>query len=322
MAGSDRLTGRSLVAHCDWGKPPRKRWMAVATRAGDRWAVTPPEPVGSTSDLFARLTARAGKAGVLVGFDFPLGLPEAYASKTGLPDFPAALAAFGLGEWAEWYDVCERAEEISLHRPFYPMRTASGTRHQHLTAGLGLEATDLLRRCERPTTTRRAACSLFWTLGGNQVGKGAIAGWRELIAGSLETARLWPFHGSLAELDATAPLILAETYPAEFYGHLGILKSMMRSKRIQAERKRVARPLLDWLDAHGVPDASLRAGIEEGFGTGANGEDRFDAFVGLLGMIDVLDGRLGREAPSAYAITTWEGWILGQAASLAPEANE
>ena len=59
---------------------------------------------------------------------------------------------------------------------------------KHLLNGLGFnnhKIDVLLRKCEIGRIGRRAACSLFWTLGGNQVGKGAIAGWRDLLGPAL-----------------------------------------------------------------------------------------------------------------------------------------
>ncbi len=52
---------------------------------------------------------------------------------------------------------------------------------------------------------------LFWTLGGNQVGKGAISGWREIIVPRLDEIGLWPFDASLADLASSKPVIVAET---------------------------------------------------------------------------------------------------------------
>jgi hypothetical protein len=42
----------------------------------------------------------------------------------------------------------------------------------------------------------------FWTLGGNQVGKGALSGWKEFLrpARELTTVHIWPFDGSFEEL--------------------------------------------------------------------------------------------------------------------------
>jgi hypothetical protein len=49
-----------------------------------------------------------------------------------------------------------------------------------------------------------------------------------------------------------------------------------------------------------------------GFGDDAAGEDRFDAALGVFGMIEVVTGRRS-EGPAQPEIRTWEGWILGQA---------
>lgn len=85
-----------------------------------------------------------------------------------------------------------------------------------------MEPLELLRLCERATDLRSAACMLFWTLGGNQVGKAAIAGWRELIAPNLDTIGLWPFDGSLQEILDRFPVAVVETYPGDAYGQIDI----------------------------------------------------------------------------------------------------
>ena len=46
----------------------------------------------------------------------------------------------------------------------------------------------LLRRCERGGNGHKQACCLFWTLGGNQVGKAAIIGWRDVLAPALRNS--------------------------------------------------------------------------------------------------------------------------------------
>jgi hypothetical protein len=74
------------------------------------------------------------------------------------------------------------ASDISIQRPFYPFAPGN-KRHAHLLNALGLDSIDDLRReCEKQQPGRRAACPLFWTLGANQVGKGAIIGWRDVLA--------------------------------------------------------------------------------------------------------------------------------------------
>ena len=207
--------------------------------------------------------------------------------------------------------MARSADEISIGRPFYPY--APGQKKQeHLTTALGIPIDQLRRHCEKPTATHGAACPLFWTIGANQVGKGAIAGWQELVAPLVRDAgaALWPFDGDIADLIASHLLTIAETYPAEYYKPLGFGPSGW-SKRKQPDR--VARaPMI--LDAAAALSATVAPGVAAlvtgGFGEGPEGEDPFDAVVGLLGMLMAL--RDGAEAPTAESIRTVEGWILGQ----------
>ncbi|MGZ2443820.1 hypothetical protein [Sinorhizobium medicae] len=201
----------AVVAHCYWSVDRKKRWMCVAERRGTGWIISAPEPVRGTADLIPRLRRRCETDGALVmGFDFPIGLPVAYGSASGLADFRAALRAFGSAPYAQWFDVAEHRDEISIHRPFYPMRPG-GTQRQHLFDAFNIEdLSDLLRRCERATAVCGDACMLFWTLGGNQVGKAAITGWREIIIPNLDDVVLWPFDGTLSELMKSGATIVAE----------------------------------------------------------------------------------------------------------------
>lgn len=307
----------SVVAHCDWSTNQKKRWMAVALRTGHSWRLSQPEQVGETSGLSARLLQRASNAGpLLLGFDFPIGLPESYGKKTGLDGFLDGLRQFGNGEWKQWYAVCERMDEISVQRPFYPMRPG-GTRQEHLVQGLGFTSSnELLRQCEKATVDRNAACALFWTLGGNQVGKGAISGWREVLAPNIDRIGIWPFGGTLDGLLARHQVVVAETYPGDVYRQLGIPRNLRWSKRAAEGRRVVAPFLMEWLDTRAVQaDAELRQSISAGFASGAEGEDQFDALVGLFGMLDVADGRRSEGAVDRAAVGRWEGWILGQALS-------
>src|SRR5258708_4938385 len=61
---------------------------------------------------------------------------------------------------------------------------------------------DLLRACDNSPATRNKPCEIFWTLGANQVGKAAIAGWRDLLAPALrdKAIAIWPFDGDLPVL--------------------------------------------------------------------------------------------------------------------------
>ena len=285
---------------------------------------------------------------LLVGFDFPIGLPMRYAEETGVDHFPTQMLKFGEGEWSEFYLVAERREQISLKRPFYPMRPGNALR-SHLVNGLGMNNFDDLRRiCERAYPNRRAAAPLFWTLGGQQVGKAAITGWRDVVIPeisrvsvnklnnrpSLKTS-LWPFEGCFFDLMEPASTIIVETYPGEFYHHLEIdlhprsnmspelnagrvISSPRGGKRSQDSRASNADKLLTWAENAGVVVSThLKRVIYRGFGPGVAGEDQFDATIGLFGMLNVLLGMRPPgdplpEQPYYQEIHNVEGWILGQ----------
>ncbi len=312
------------VIHADWSKLPHKRWLARAelTPFGNYW-VNPPEKVGELIAFLQELKSLAdANASVLVGFDFPIGLPLAYARKVGIENFLNMLAEFGHGEWGDFYAVAEIASEIDLRRPFYPRRPG-GTRQQQLLDGLSCQNLGELRRvCERAHPGRRAAAPLFWTLGGQQVGKAAICGWRDLLAlGMCDAAldlRIWPFSGELKSLLETGCIVAAETYPAEVYTHLGIKfstsKAGIRSgKRSQIDRASNAAVIRTWAEANSIRlDPELDSQLNDGFGSTTRGEDLFDATVGLFGMLNVLLGNQTAGEPDNPEIRQIEGWILGQ----------
>jgi hypothetical protein len=308
-----------IVVHADWSVDPAKRWCARAVRlASGGYAALPLEPVGSLEDFLPGLQAAAGPGGtVFAGFDFPLGLPHAYADAAKIDDFAAALTAFGRGRWRDFYTPAVTADEISLRRPFYPARPG-GTRHRDLYEALGFSSIGALRRrCDFPTATRFAASPLFWTLGGQQVGKAAISGWRDLLAPARRRGAgvaLWPFDDDLADLLDRPGIVVAETYPGEIYGHLQLrVGAANKSKRRQADRRDDAATLLEWATASGVqPAAALAADLHDGFGSAANGEDRFDATVGLFGMLNVALGLRPPGDPAEHNLRRIEGWILGQ----------
>ena len=57
---------------------------------------------------------------------------------------------------------------------------------------------------------------------------------------------------------------------------------------------------------------ALTRAIESGFGESADGEDRFDAVVGLLAMLDIVQSGTATEMPPDERICRIEGWILGR----------
>jgi uncharacterized OsmC-like protein len=298
--------------------------MATAVLSAGLYRAGAPQPVGSAGTLLARVSSLAGDGGsALVGFDFPIGIPRRYAEAVGITDFKRFLGELGTGRWKSFYEVAEHPDEICLERPFYPRRPG-GTEQAHLLRALGVaRLDDLRRRCEMGRLDRRAASPLFWTLGGQQVGKAAISGWRDALSPVLcdpaQRIALWPFDGSLWELLAPGVVVVAETYPAEFYRHLSVSFPPSRAgqqsgKRVQADRRANAGSLLQWASELGVHlSPELRSQIEDGFGASPDAEDAFDATIGLFGMLNVLLGKRTEGMPDDDPpLQMVEGWILGQ----------
>jgi hypothetical protein len=298
------------LIHFDWSISPRKRWGAEAVRTQNGWAISAPER--AAPDLLDRAFRISEGARVLAAFDFPIGVPRVFGEATGLKGFRTLLDVLGSPPWDKFYDVCRAPEEVSLHRPFYPQTAKKGVRRATLVEGLGVASFDALyRQCERAGDGGRDACALFWTLGGNQVGRAALSGWREIIAPALRRgARLWPFDGPLDELSQTPGLVIAESYPALAYRLVGAGFAPGESKRRQADRATKAEAITRWAAGSGVALAErLKVALRDGFGRGSDGEDAFDALAGLCKMIEVVDGRC--EAGDTLD-AVWEGWILGR----------
>jgi hypothetical protein len=308
-----------LLIHADWSaNEASKRQMAVAERASVGWQVTDVKQV-PPNFLEVQLF---GKKRVLAGFDFPIGLPAAYGKQTGFRDFREALAAFGDGDWAEFYTVAEEKKDISIQRPFYPknvMPKGSKKRTYLLEALLRKEldtarADDLRRRCEYRTQKRPAASPIFWTLGAKQVGKAAIDGWQHVIRPALERgARLWPFDGRLADLSNAANCVLCETYPAEAYGHISN-QFPVKGKRKQEVRRAGAEEMRKFAPQCGIEFAAkVQKQMGDGFGPDPSGEDAYDALAGLLSMIAVVQQHRDECGPLTPDELAWEGWIMGLA---------
>ena len=312
----------AIIAHADWGTAPRKRQLATARLLPDgacyQVVSVAPAPIGqgTQDDLFHRLRAAAEPGQAMVGFDFPIGLPAAYARAVGISSFPEFLDAFASPPppppWQEFATIARHRDEITLHRPFYPDKPG-GTRREHLYLALGLTAAELRRRGEGTD-----AEALFWTLGGKQVGKGALAGWHLLAAARHREPgiALWPFDGPLpALLVGGGRVAVAETYPREFYQYIRppARPQARWSKRRQADRRTWVPGLRRWAESLAVSwHPGVLSRVEEGFSAGPNGEDEFDAVVGLLGMIAVATGTIAPGEPPDAEITTTEGWILGR----------
>ncbi len=293
---------------------PRKRWITRARRDARGWTLSAPRPVGAVDRLLIDLLGQAGGAPVALGLDMPIGLPRAYAAGLDLPDFPAFLRQ--LAADAAFFDVCDTLDQVSAARPFYPRIGRAGMTRAAHAAALGLaDAAGLCRACDRATAERPAGAPLFWTLGANQSGKAAIAGWRDLLVPAAGLpVRLWPFQGDFRALLAPGTIAVAETYPAEALRHLGL--RLRGSKRRQADRAALA-PALSAAMArlNAAPEGALAAMIEAGFGADAAGEDRLDSLLGVLCVIGVADGHRPDTAPPDPWVRRWEGWVLGQTAA-------
>jgi hypothetical protein len=95
---------------------------AAARRLPDgRYRIEAPEMVGRSGAWRQRLGVPSDDVGpVLIGFDFPIGVPGGYAARAGIRSFPEALHEFGHGDRSEFYDGCTTPAQISLRRPFFP----------------------------------------------------------------------------------------------------------------------------------------------------------------------------------------------------------
>jgi hypothetical protein len=303
-----------IAAHADWSAHPRKRWICVAQREGGRWRAAAPQPVGEVSGLLPALMAEAAGAPVALGLDLPLGVPREWAAARPEPDFPAFLR--GLAEDPGFFAVAATLEEASAARPFYPARGVKGMTRAAHAAAIGLaSATALSRACDRANAWRPAGAPVFWTLGANQSGKAAIAAWRDWIVPALAAGApidLWPFAGGLHALLSPGRAVLAEVYPAEALRQLGL--RLKGSKRDGAARRALGPALLDAMARLGVaPEPTLARGAAEGFGGDAAGEDRLDCVLGLLCLVQVIDGARADHVPEDPWVRRWEGWVLGQA---------
>ena len=314
-----------IVVHADWGTSPDKRWVVKATLTGGLYKIGDLESVAELQKFVTWVYREcADNKRIMLGFDFPIGLPAEFAKKADIDSFRAELPKFGTGRWDKFFEVAQAPDQISIKRPFYPARPGRA-KQKYLLDALGLDQINQLRRqCDLPQLKRKAACPLFWTLGANQVGKGAIIGWRDLlqplIRGLNDKVRIWPFDGSLHELLVSPGVVIVETYPAESYGHLGIALGK-EGKRSQKVRQGAAPTMLQWAVNAGIDIHLLKPMIVNGFGKSPDEEDKFDAVVGLLGLLNVIMGYRSSGEPSDELVRMVEGWILGQTAYASPQLS-
>ncbi len=309
------------VAHADWGTAPTKRAVAMAELHGGAFRAHAPSIFGNSGRLLDDMGTPGRQGTTLLGFDFPIGLPRAYAAQAGAERYVSWLRS--LPDDTTLFDVAADIAAVSPARPFFPQNItvkSPGIKSQFRGA-LGLSAEDVLRRCDRKHCTRNAASGMFWCLGASGVGKATVAGWRDILRPALQDPNhrfsIWPFEGQLDELLATSDAVLVETYPADAYLQLGLsIGRPGASKTRQEDRRADAKRLLDWCAERAVlPDEPLTEQILDGFGPSTSGEDPFDAVVGLFGMIDTLNRGIEPDLPDDPTIRSVEGWMFGQHAS-------
>lgn len=288
--------------------------MAQAEHLGDgTYEVLAPRLVGEPALFLASIRATIGVYEVaLIGFDFPIGLPCQYALNAGILDFKSGLARFGRDEWADFYEV---SAHPSLRQPFYPPPTRLKGQYDRATLVRALESStysDLLRLCDQKTVGRRAAQSVFFTLGGAQVGRAAISGWRDVLAPAIGRVRLWPFDGDIEVLMEEPGLTVVEIYPTEAYNHLGVRigAGTGRKKGVLLDRKEATSHLVSLFKTGPIKFSSeAKSVIEAGF----ESDDDFDAIMGLLSMLLIVTGQRSAGVPDVPSVRGVEGWIFGQA---------
>lgn len=102
--------------------------MAVAKLdEASGYVVTEPEPVPDPAGLLNHLQEHADGGSVLLGFDFPIGLPSTYCDLAGITNFLEILPEFGKDVWPSFYEVARDCSEISIRLPFCSRRQVTTT---------------------------------------------------------------------------------------------------------------------------------------------------------------------------------------------------
>jgi hypothetical protein len=88
----------------------------------------------------------------------------------------------------------------------------------------------------------------------------------------------------------------------------------MNSKGDIRVRKRCGPALFNWARSANVTlSPELTSAVETGF---PDGDDAFDAAIGLFGMLEVLLNRRTSGESNDERVTKLEGWIFGQTSTL------
>jgi hypothetical protein len=307
------------IAHADWGSAAVKCVVATAELQGGIYHAHPPRPVLGGHGLIERMRLTPQKSQTtLLGFDFPLGVPAAYARLAGITNFADWFRQLDLD--SQFFRVASNIDEVSVGRPFFPqlITTKSPGIQARFQRALSLTAEEMFRRCDRPHCGHGGASPMFWALGPKAVAKMTLAGWRTTIRPALAEPRrvytIWPFDGPMLKLLESSDAVIVETYPRDVYLQLGLhMGAIGTAKTNQADRAAEAPRLLRWCVDNAVrPDEGLVDQIVDGFGAAKDGEDRFDAVVGLFGMIQTMRRATEPELPNDPQARLVEGWMFGR----------
>lgn len=257
--------------------------------------------------LEATIHARRESERVLIGYDFPIGIPAPYAAAAHVDCFRTLLAGVGRASpWERFWDAVDPAAAPSVHQPLYPARNgAKGTvKKASLARGIGVGSFDDLKR--RIDRDQDAEC-MFWAVGAKQVAKAAFSGWREELQPSMHRTRLWPFDGKLPTLLAEPGVVVAEVYPAAAARRIGAKPT--KKSDPDARRTVAGSVLMSLARSNCTPTDEARTQIESGFE--GIGDDAFDACVAAAALLDVVLNYSQRDEPPTDVETRTEGWILG-----------
>jgi hypothetical protein len=154
--------------------------------------------------------------------------------------------------------------------------------------------------------------SVFKVVGGDQVGRGAIAGmaWiAELRKRLGDTLFVWPFDGT--DPPAGAKVVLVEVFPRMLYELVGVPPNSHRYPKVF----RLALQGLGVEQVDGLPLDAMGAPV---------GEDRADAMIIAASLSANAPDRSVWEAPGQLAKDAYpfEGWIWGAGAPRVPGRRE
>jgi hypothetical protein len=278
------------------------------------WTVHAIEPVGMLNQFRQALSTHGKTDALWLGLDMPIGFLGRWYDGANVQGFKTLLGLLETDEWQNFFEVCQVPEDIRFRRPFYPKTSGAkgSVKRDHLLTALGLSDFNALhRKCEFPTSARTAACPSFWTLGANQVGKGMLHGLRNLIIpGHRDGFNIWPFSGDLTTCSHKPGVTLIETYPGEIYGWLSDTSELTKSN--QNSRAKFLHKLRHDAHANGIEiSPAVWADIKDGFGPDYGKDDAFDALIGVMGLIEIAEGRRPENLPNTPSVLNREGWIVG-----------